>query len=65
MNRPGTRNIKPKYTDEGGGMKVQAKQSGPTREQLTDEQWSRVCRLFDTLDRIARKYAPITRLGRV
>lgn len=46
-------------------MKAPAKQSGPTREQLTDEQWSSVSRLFETIERIARKYAPITRQGRV
>lgn len=45
-------------------MKAPAKTSGPRRDQLTDEQWGRVSRLFETLDRIARKYAPITRQGR-
>lgn len=46
-------------------MKTPAKDRGPRWEQLTDEQRGSVSRLFETLERIARKYAPITRQGRV
>lgn len=45
-------------------MKAPAKTSGPRWEQLTDEQRGSVSRLFETLDRIARKYALIARQGR-
>jgi hypothetical protein len=35
---------------------AKTKKPGPTREQLTEAQWQAVCRCFDTIDRIVRKY---------
>ena len=35
---------------------MKSKKQGPTREQLTDQQWSAVCNCFDTIERIVRKY---------
>lgn len=30
---------------------------GPTREQMTDQQWEHVCGLFDTIERVRKRLA--------
>lgn len=45
-------------------MKPAKLKQGPTREQLTDEQWSHASSLFDTLQRIGKRLAREKQQGR-
>lgn len=43
-------------------MAITKDKRGPTREQLTGQQWSNVCSLFETLERIGKRLAAEGRL---
>lgn len=38
---------------------MKSEPGGPRREQLTDQQWEAVCKCFDTIARITRKYRQV------